>query len=88
MKAYVNSMSIDDFSTLRMELQSTFGGPQARLLEIQFKDAKTAALANELEKVGKYTDAVKQELSDMKARGILSDADMNMLRGLEKLNLS
>lgn len=84
-QAYVNAMSIDDFSSLRMELQSTFGGPQARLLEIQFKNAKTATLATELETLGKYTDAVKQELSDMKARGILSDADMNMLRGLEKL---
>ena len=84
-QAYINKMSIDDFSSLRMELQSTFGGPQARLLEIQFKNAKTASLATELEALGKYTDAVKQELSDMKARGILSDADMNMLRGLEKL---
>jgi hypothetical protein len=86
-KAYVNSMSIDEFSTLRMELQSTFGRPQARLLEIQFKDAKTASLTKELELAGKYTDAVKQELSDMKAREILSNADMNMMRGLENLKI-
>ena len=80
---YINTMSIDDYSNLRMELQTTFGGPQARLLEIQFKDAKTASLTRELTELGKYTDAVKQELSDMKGRGILSDADLDMLRGLE-----
>jgi hypothetical protein len=84
-QAYINDMSIDEFSSLRMELQSTFGGPQARLLEIQFKNAKTESLTKELEELGKYTDAVKQELSDMKARGILSDADLRMLRGLENL---
>lgn len=84
-KEYIHSMSIDEFAETRMELQTTFGGAQARIMEIEFKDAKLKSLGAELESIGKNTPAVKQEISTMGARGILSDKDLDTLRALEKL---
>jgi hypothetical protein len=84
-KAYIHEMSIDEFAKTRMELQTIFGGAQARRIEMEYKDTAMKAFESELTAAGKYTPAVKQELSDMGARGILSDKDLDTLRAMEEL---
>jgi hypothetical protein len=81
----IGQMSVDDFATLRMELQSTYGGAQARLAEIAFKEKTVPALVQELAGADRYTELVKYEISKINGSGLLSNADFDKMKALKEL---
>ena len=83
-KKYIEEMDLDEYANLRQELQTTFGGPQARLAEIMFKDTHLANLEKTLSEKGLYTNQIGNEFATMKSSGILTDRDFNKLRVLEE----
>lgn len=84
-KAYIHSMSVNDFGKARSEIQTTFGGEQARMMEMQYKDAKLGSLENALSSSGKGTPSLTDEIATIRSRGILSDSDLNKMRGMEEI---
>lgn len=85
-KEYIGQMNYDEYANFRSELQGVFGGAQARLAEIEFKNAKIPRITEALKEKELYTDTINDAFSTMKGEGILSDRDLNKLRALENLS--
>lgn len=84
-KAYVGQLDYDDYSSLRAEIQGIFGGPQARLVEMEFRNAKIPAIVSKLEENGRYTPSIKNAISDIMGEGILSEKNLGKMRELENV---
>ena len=84
-KAYVGQLDYDDYSSLRAEIQGIFGGPQARLVEMEFRNAKIPTIVTKLEETGRYTPSIKNAISDIMGEGILSEKNLGKMRELENI---
>lgn len=84
-KAYVQNMNYDEFSEFRSELQNTFGGEQARMVESEFRDAKIPVVRDKLMGQGLYSDAINNTFITMKSSGVLSDRNIMQLKALEDI---
>lgn len=84
-KDYIHSLSVDEFGKLRKELQTTFGGDQARMAEMEYGETKLNSLETRLNDANKMVPSLQDKISMSRSRGILSDSDLMMMKGIEDL---
>jgi hypothetical protein len=84
-QTYIQKMGYDDYANFRSEVQRVFGGPQARITEIEFKNAKIPSITTRLQEKGLMTSTINDAFTTMKGEGILSEKNFNQLRELDEL---
>src|SRR5574344_334434 len=80
---YIRNMTPDEFGNARKEVNDRFGGDQARMMERQYVN-KLYDYEEKLNSSGKMIPSIQDRISTTRARGEMSDSDLNVMRGLEE----
>lgn len=80
---YIRNMSPSEFGKARTEIKNTFGGDQARMMEHQYVN-KMDDYEAALESSGKMIPSIKERIATTRSRGVMSDSDLDVMRGLEE----
>lgn len=80
---YIRNMTPDEFGNARKEVNDRFGGDQARMMERQYVN-KLSDYEAQLNNDGKMLPSIQDRISTARSRGEMSDADLNVMRGLDE----
>jgi len=83
---YLRSLNYNDYADLRAEIQGTFGGEQARIAEIKFREVKIDDITPRLQQQGLYTQTIQDALGTIKGEGAINQRNFEMMRGLDDLS--
>lgn len=82
---YIRSLPTTDYANFREEVRATFGGPQARIVEQVYKDAKLTKIEQDLKAARKYTNTIENEMAKMRGEGLLRREDLDKMDYLDAL---